>query len=154
MSVSKANRFRVLVRDGFTCRYCGHRAPDARLEVDHRHPVSRGGTDRFDNLVTACYACNRGKRATLLPELSGDWSFTFAMLWVGDALTEMGDGTEREIDVTGLDRWLHWLKDVPPGLLLELLKQTREWVVSTPHPRKLASDYLRDAIAEYRYGGK
>jgi hypothetical protein len=55
-------RFRVLQRDEFTCRYCGAKAPDVLLEVDHVVPKSKGGTNSFDNFVTACQPCNRGKR--------------------------------------------------------------------------------------------
>ena len=35
-----------------------------KLEVDHITPVSEGGKDTKENLVTACYSCNRG-RSTL-----------------------------------------------------------------------------------------
>ena|SRR5436190_11034799 len=65
--VKRATRFRVLTRDQFTCRYCGRKAPDVVLEIDHVVPKSRGGPDRLANLVTACFDCNRGKRASLLP---------------------------------------------------------------------------------------
>lgn len=58
-----ALRWQILERDNFTCQYCGQRAPDAKLEVDHKIPVSEGGKDEPDNLVTSCYACNRGKSA-------------------------------------------------------------------------------------------
>jgi hypothetical protein len=63
MSVSKRLRFQILNRDCFTCRYCGRSAPHVVLEVDHVEPVSRGGSNHPDNLVTACWECNRGKRA-------------------------------------------------------------------------------------------
>lgn len=66
-TLSKTSRFRVLSRDHFTCRYCGRSAPVVVLEVDHIHPHSLGGTNDFDNLVTACHDCNNGKRAELLP---------------------------------------------------------------------------------------
>ena len=63
-------RFRILTRDGFACRYCGARPPDVVLQVDHIQPLSRGGSDRWENLITACWPCNSGKRARLLsPEL-------------------------------------------------------------------------------------
>ena len=39
----------------------GARAPDVELEVDHKIPVSRGGTDDEKNLITKCFNCNRGK---------------------------------------------------------------------------------------------
>lgn len=54
-------RYKVFERDGFACRYCGQKAPNVVLHVDHIHPVSRGGTDHIDNLCTACSACNSGK---------------------------------------------------------------------------------------------
>lgn len=59
--ISSRKRFMVLERDGYTCQYCGARAPEARLHVDHIVPVSKGGTNDLDNLVTACEQCNLGK---------------------------------------------------------------------------------------------
>ena len=60
-SLSKKVRFEVFKRDAFTCSYCGKSPPEATLEVDHIVPVSGGGSSEIDNLVTACFACNRGK---------------------------------------------------------------------------------------------
>lgn len=59
-------RFEVLRRDEFTCRYCGRRAPEVRLHVDHKQPRNSGGPDHLDNLVTACEDCNLGKGARSL----------------------------------------------------------------------------------------
>ena len=64
MAVSKRTRFEVLRRDDHTCRYCGGRAPDVTLTVDHVIPQALGGTDRPDNLVAACRDCNAGKSST------------------------------------------------------------------------------------------
>jgi CRISPR/Cas system Type II protein with McrA/HNH and RuvC-like nuclease domain len=61
MSVSKKIRFEVFKRDGFTCQYCGKHPPEATLEVDHINPVSKGGEDGINNLITSCFDCNRGK---------------------------------------------------------------------------------------------
>lgn len=66
MAVSKALRFSVLSRDGFTCRYCGAKAPDVPLHVDHVVPVALGGADAPENLVTACAPCNSGKASSNL----------------------------------------------------------------------------------------
>ena len=56
-------RFRILVRDGFRCRYCGRSgdAPGVVLHVDHVVPVAAGGVTIEDNLRTACEECNLGK---------------------------------------------------------------------------------------------
>lgn len=61
-TMSKKLRFEVFKRDAFTCQYCGKKAPDVVLEVDHIKPVSKGGKNELLNLVTACFECNRGKR--------------------------------------------------------------------------------------------
>jgi hypothetical protein len=60
-TLSRAVRFAVLVRDDYTCQYCGRRAPEVVLHVDHRTPVSLGGRDELDNLLAACAECNLGK---------------------------------------------------------------------------------------------
>jgi hypothetical protein len=59
-------RFAILARDQFTCRYCGRKAPDVELHVDHITPLSRGGSDEPDNLGAACSECNAGKASLLL----------------------------------------------------------------------------------------
>lgn len=55
-------RFDVLKRDGYQCQICGATAGDGcKLEVDHKTPKSKGGTDTIGNLWTLCFDCNRGK---------------------------------------------------------------------------------------------
>jgi 5-methylcytosine-specific restriction endonuclease McrA len=56
-------RFQIFQRDQFTCRYCGRKAPDVQLEVDHAIAWKEGGSSNPANLVTACFDCNRGKGA-------------------------------------------------------------------------------------------
>ena len=58
-------RFEVLERDKFTCVYCGRSpktTPGLTLEVDHIIPLWAGGDNSMDNLVTACWECNEGKK--------------------------------------------------------------------------------------------
>ncbi len=58
-------RFEVLRRDGFKCQYCGKGDEEAKqLHVDHIHPISKGGDNSMDNLITACRECNLGKSDT------------------------------------------------------------------------------------------
>ncbi|MEM8717973.1 MAG: HNH endonuclease [Cyanobacteria bacterium P01_G01_bin.39] len=59
--ISKSIRFEIFKRDKFTCQYCGNKAPDAILHVDHINPVSKGGTNDLLNLITSCADCNLGK---------------------------------------------------------------------------------------------
>ena len=59
-------RFMTLKRFNYTCQYCGRKAPDVVLEVDHIIPKSRGGTDGLGNYTVACKECNIGKSDVLL----------------------------------------------------------------------------------------
>lgn len=68
MKMGNSKRFKVLMRDNFKCRYCGKCGDEKILEVDHILPRSRGGSNVLDNLVTACFECNRGKRDKLILE--------------------------------------------------------------------------------------
>lgn len=66
--VSQKARFEVFKRDKFTCQYCGAKAPDVLLHVDHIKPVADGGLSDILNLVTACAICNGGKGARALSD--------------------------------------------------------------------------------------
>ena len=68
-ALSKKTRFEVFKRDGFVCQYCGSHPPSVILECDHIHPVAAGGGNDIDNLITACFDCNRGKSDTSLLEV-------------------------------------------------------------------------------------
>ncbi|HKJ44500.1 MAG TPA: HNH endonuclease [Balneolales bacterium] len=52
------SRKNIMKRDGHHCQYCGSTED---LTIDHVIPKSRGGKDTWENLVTACYRCNRIK---------------------------------------------------------------------------------------------
>ena len=55
-------RVEILARDNYTCQMCGiNRKDGAILEIDHIHPVSRGGTNDPKNLQVLCRECNGGK---------------------------------------------------------------------------------------------
>lgn len=61
-------RRRVMERDGFACVDCGRNPrnnPGCILEVDHRVPIAKGGSNDDSNLQTLCDLCNRGKGANL-----------------------------------------------------------------------------------------
>lgn len=59
-------RKRIFERDNYTCGYCFARG--GRLECDHVIAVSRGGSNDDENLLTACFKCNRSKRAKTVAE--------------------------------------------------------------------------------------
>ena len=58
-------RWDVLKRDNYLCARCGRRPPEVELQVDHVHPVARGGTNDPGNLQTLCDQCNQGKKDRL-----------------------------------------------------------------------------------------
>lgn len=59
----KKIREKILIRDNFTCYWCGQEANTA----DHLLPISKGGISSEDNMVAACARCNSGKRDRIAP---------------------------------------------------------------------------------------
>lgn len=53
----------VARRHGFQCAYCSCELDEETFTVDHKVPVSKGGTDDLENLVPACRSCNSSKGA-------------------------------------------------------------------------------------------
>jgi hypothetical protein len=89
MAIGKSLRFEIFARDGFVCQYCGKRPPDTVLEVDHIHPVSKGGDDDPINLITSCFDCNRGKRAKVISEIAPRPDANLALLRVQQEIAEV-----------------------------------------------------------------
>ena len=62
----------LFARDGYRCMYCGRHRGEFRhrefLTRDHVVPVSAGGENGWDNVVTACSSCNNRKADHLLSE--------------------------------------------------------------------------------------
>lgn len=80
MSIGKKIRFEVFKRDGFQCAYCGKTPPSVTLEVDHIDPKSKGGKDDINNLITACFDCNRGKTNITLDKIPAKLSENLEVL--------------------------------------------------------------------------
>lgn len=69
---------RILYRDNFTCQDCGEfhayrndngiyiPNDDGQLDVHHILPVSQGGGDEQQNLVTLCKDCHKARHARLV----------------------------------------------------------------------------------------
>lgn len=64
----------LFARDRYRCQYCGRTAADLRpresLTRDHLIPMSRGGTNDWTNVVTACSPCNT-RKGNRMPEEIG-----------------------------------------------------------------------------------
>lgn len=63
----KFSRDHVFYRDNFKCQYCASSFKKSELTLDHVMPKSRGGDTSWENIVTACKACNN-KKADKTPE--------------------------------------------------------------------------------------
>jgi hypothetical protein len=51
----------LFARDGYLCLYCGHSFSPRALTRDHIVPVSRGGSNAWANVASACKSCNHRK---------------------------------------------------------------------------------------------
>jgi 5-methylcytosine-specific restriction endonuclease McrA len=57
----KFSRVNIYARDGYRCQYCGAKCTIDELTYDHVIPRSKGGRTTWENIVAACYLCNRRK---------------------------------------------------------------------------------------------
>lgn len=63
------NRLKVFERDGWRCQICSKPTPRKRMgsmysnapELDHRVPMSKGGSHTYSNVQCACRQCNNEK---------------------------------------------------------------------------------------------
>src|SRR5256886_14048155 len=64
----------LFARDNYRCQFCGRNQQELRhrecLTRDHLVPLSRGGTNGWNNVLTACSSCNT-RKGNLLPEEAG-----------------------------------------------------------------------------------
>ncbi len=152
MTIPLSQRFDILERDHYTCRFCGRRAPETELEVDHLQPRSKGGLDVPENLATTCRDCNRGKgdRAITLPgtdwtSLVGKFFHSFDkdhyVHWQGQVEAMVTDG----VYMVGLFSWLHGAWSHREMVTLQQMVDER-W-----HWYETADD-MREAH-QYAYGG-
>jgi 5-methylcytosine-specific restriction endonuclease McrA len=59
----KENRLKVFERDKYLCHYCKKQLTRFSATLDHIQPVSKGGDNSYDNLVTACLLHNSQRNA-------------------------------------------------------------------------------------------
>jgi 5-methylcytosine-specific restriction endonuclease McrA len=63
----KLTKKEIFRRDNYTCQYCGSQSKS--LTVDHVVPRHHGGQHKWENLVSACPACNHRKGGRTLQEV-------------------------------------------------------------------------------------
>ncbi len=55
----------VKARQGYKCLRCGRKEPEITLTIDHRIPLSKGGTNYISNIDGLCLSCNSSKGAKI-----------------------------------------------------------------------------------------
>jgi len=64
----------LFARDNYRCQFCGRHQVELRhrecLTRDHLVPLSRGGSNAWNNVLTACSTCNT-RKGNLLPKEVG-----------------------------------------------------------------------------------
>jgi 5-methylcytosine-specific restriction endonuclease McrA len=64
------SRLNILIRDKYSCQYCGGRLQKNAFTLDHVLPLSRGGKTTWENVVACCIKCN-SKKKSRTPEEAG-----------------------------------------------------------------------------------
>jgi len=60
-NVVKLTRKNIMLRDKYTCQYCGGKHAPSELNIDHIIPRAIGGKSEWENLITSCIKCNSKK---------------------------------------------------------------------------------------------
>jgi 5-methylcytosine-specific restriction endonuclease McrA len=90
------SRRTILARDQYTCQYCGEAPGRADLTIDHVLARSRGGRTEWENVVTACRACNQ-RKGSRTPREAGMTLLREPFRPRFIALTVLGEAHSREI---------------------------------------------------------
>jgi hypothetical protein len=59
--LKRENRIKVFDRDSYVCHFCGKQLTRLTATVRELQPITEGGDDSRENLVTACLECNSKK---------------------------------------------------------------------------------------------
>lgn len=133
-SVRKSVRFEVFKRDGFSCQYCGAKAPETVLHVDHINPVSNGGDNEIINLITSCEACNLGKSSRLLSDNAA----------ITRQRAQLEALNERREQLEMLLAWRDSMKDLAKGAADEIASRLLDYI-----PGYTVNDTGRGSIAKW-----
>lgn len=146
MAISKRLRFEIFRRDNHTCRYCGNKAPDVKLTVDHVMPEALGGDDEPTNLVTACEDCNSGKTSIAPDSPLVDDIDKAASVWnaaLAKAQEEASEKFDQREPLIGAFLW-EWDEKLPQ---FARLPDDYEQTVVDFYAKGLSLDAIDEAIA-------
>lgn len=139
----KSLRFEILKRDRFTCQYCGGKAPEVLLHVDHIIPVVAGGADDAYNLIASCQACNLGKGKRSLDDQSILEKQQAAYNEKADSLRLLQDRKEQ------LEMLIEWQKELNELSDLELVCVNSFILNNFPQIRFTDKNSLKPLLNKY-----
>lgn len=118
----KYTRKGILVRDNYTCVYCGKYGNT----IDHIVPRSKGGKDSFENCVACCSKCNNKKTDKFLHEIG--WKLNYEPYVPRQQ--EYGRILAKAIsDKEAIDIWLEYLSWYDESA--KRIKEKRELEIAT-----------------------
>jgi 5-methylcytosine-specific restriction endonuclease McrA len=89
----------LFLRDNHRCQYCLRHRSELKhhefLTRDHVHPQSKGGKDKWENVVTACSSCNNKKADMLLEDTTLTLKKTPAIPTIFELWSRNGKNTAR-----------------------------------------------------------
>lgn len=135
-AIRKSVRFEVFKRDNFTCQYCGKKAPDVILHVDHINPVSKGGDNEIINLLTSCEPCNLGKSDRLLSDSAS----------IDRQRAQLEELNERREQLEMMLAWRDSLKDLDEDILGEVVARVESYIGDhsvNDHGKSLVRKWLK-----------
>lgn len=140
-------RAAVYERDSHTCVYCGRAegeygagetARDGLLSADHVIPVTKGGANSLENLVTCCLPCNSYKGDRTPDEAGLKWPrdnkgnrYGCVSSSVSKALPK--EDKREDIDITDPNGSVVGAKAPPPCPHLEIIALYNEILPELPH---------------------
>ena len=74
--IPKGQRRNIMIRDRFTCQICGFdlsESPKYRRVIDHKIPLSKGGTNKSSNLWLLCDRCDKVKGDNMVDDIVQDY---------------------------------------------------------------------------------
>lgn len=131
-AIRKSVRLEVLKRDCFTCQYCGQKAPDVVIEIDHIKPVAAGGDNHIMNLVAACKDCNAGKSDKLLSDSSAVVKAQRQAGKIQERRQQLQEMAEWHLSLVGFESDPHdeleqlWLKSIQANPAIHLVQAAKD----------------------------
>lgn len=82
MRVTKKIKDQLLQQAEGKCEYCGVKVNEKTAMIDHKIPLSKGGTSTIENLAIACPKCNILKADRIFGSISNPVVESAAKLWL------------------------------------------------------------------------